>query len=129
MKRLLLSILVALQVILASTVPVLAVTGNDLFPDCTGKAADSSVCKDSKVTTNPIYGPDGVLTTVADIIAAIVGVAAVIVIIVAGINYMMSQGDSSKVQTAKNAIIYAVIGLIVVSLARALVGFVATKVG
>lgn len=52
------------------------------------------------------------------------GVIAVIVIVVAGFMYVTSGGDPAKVVRAKNAILYAVIGLVVIILAFIITGFV-----
>ena len=53
-----------------------------------------------------------------------VGVVSVIMLIVGGIKYATSAGDSNKVTSAKNTIMYAIIGLAVAVLAFAIVGFV-----
>ena len=53
-----------------------------------------------------------------------VGVIAVIMLIWGGIKYATSAGDSNKVTSAKNTIMYAVIGLAVALLAFAIVNFV-----
>lgn len=107
---------------------VFAADPGEIFGDvCSNGGADSSVCEGAKTQTNPLTGDGGVLMIVANILSAVVGVAAVIVIIVAGISYMTSQGDSGKVQTAKNTIIFASVGLLVVLLARAIIGFVVTR--
>jgi len=55
--------------------------------------------------------------------AAIV-VVVVIVIVYAGIQYMISEGDPTKVKEAERAILYAIIGLIVVTVAAGIIGFV-----
>ena len=57
----------------------------------------------------------------------IVGVLAVIVIIFAGVTFVMSAGDSQTIQKAKTTIIYAVIGLIVSILSYAIVNFVVSS--
>ena len=49
-------------------------------------------------------------------------------IIYGGFKYISSGGDSGKVTEAKNTIIYAVIGLVVVALAQFIVQFVLNKV-
>ncbi|MDO4872089.1 MAG: hypothetical protein Q4A27_01495 [bacterium] len=54
----------------------------------------------------------------------VIGVTSVIVIIYAGILYVISAGNSNTVQKAKSAITYAVVGLIVAILAYAIVNFV-----
>jgi hypothetical protein len=58
----------------------------------------------------------------------LVGVVAVIMFIVGGFRYITSAGDSSKVSSAKNTLVYAIIGLVVVALAQAIVLFVLNKV-
>lgn len=55
-----------------------------------------------------------------------VGILSVIMLIWGGILYTTSSGDSSKVTTAKNTIMYAVIGLVVAIFAYAIVNFVLT---
>jgi len=65
----------------------------------------------------------GVLTT----IYFLAGVVAVISIIVGGFLYTTSNGDASKVKTAKDVILYAVVGLVVVAMAFTITGFVIGK--
>lgn len=64
------------------------------------------------------------LTNIVNIISVIVGVVAVIMIIFGGFRYITSGGDSNKVGTAKNTILYALIGLVIVALAQFIVRFV-----
>lgn len=52
------------------------------------------------------------------------GIVAVIVIIIGGIRYVASNGDSGQVQSAKNTVTYAVVGLVVVIAAAAITQFV-----
>jgi len=76
-------------------------------------------------------GTTGVNKLIKDIInifSIIVGVVSVIMIIWGGFQYISSGGDSGKVGNAKNTIIYAIIGLIVVALAQFIVQFVLDKV-
>lgn len=70
---------------------------------------------------------DGVrdaINTVVDILSWVVGVISVIMIIVGGFRYITSGGASDKVTGAKNTIIYALIGLVIVALAQFIVNFV-----
>ena len=57
------------------------------------------------------------LGDILNAVYAIAAVIAVVVLIIAGINYVTSSGDASKVTKAKNMIIYTVVGLIVILLA------------
>lgn len=68
-----------------------------------------------------------IITTVVNIISIIVGVVAVIMIIWGGLKYITSGGESGKITSAKNTIIYALIGLVVVALAQFIVRFVLSK--
>jgi hypothetical protein len=69
-------------------------------------------------------GINNLLRRIVNIFSAVVGVIAVIMIIVGGLRYITSGGDSSKVSTAKNSIIYAIVGLVIVALAQLIVRFV-----
>jgi len=68
------------------------------------------------------------ITTVINFFSAVVGIVSVIMIIYGGFKYISSGGDSGNVQSAKNTIIYAVIGLVVVAMAQFIVQFVLNKV-
>ena len=67
------------------------------------------------------------LGTVVNIILFVLGAAAVIMIVIGGFRYVVSQGDSSAIKGAKDTILYSVIGLIVAILAYAIVNFVLTQ--
>ena len=64
------------------------------------------------------------LKHIINIFSAIIGVVAVVMIIFGGFRYITSGGNDSSVTSAKNTILYAVIGLIIVALAQLLVRFV-----
>lgn len=52
------------------------------------------------------------------------GLIAVIVIIIAGLTFINSGGDASSVVKAKNQILYAVIGIVVILVAFTITNFV-----
>lgn len=66
--------------------------------------------------------------TIVNLLSAIVGIVAVIMIIVGGLRYITSGGNDTSVTGAKNTILYAIIGLIIVALAQVLVRFTLSKV-
>lgn len=112
----------------------------DLFPDKACRQATNAEVNNEKPTIceegntiqseddNRIYGPNGIVTTIVNLLSIIIGFAAIVVIIVAGIQYMLSTGDPSKVNNAKNAILYALVGLAVAVIARAVVVFIINKI-
>ena len=65
-----------------------------------------------------------IVENILESIILVLGIVAVIFIIVGGFQYMSSAGDTSKIQKAKNTILYAVIGLVVCILAFIIVNFV-----
>ncbi len=68
-----------------------------------------------------------ILTNIINIFSWIVGIVSVIMIIYGGFRYIISGGDSNGVTAAKNTILYAIIGLVIVALAQVIVQFVLTK--
>lgn len=68
------------------------------------------------------------LNTVLNVIVGLVGFVAVAVMILGGISFATSQGDTAKTARAKNMIIFGLVGLIVALLAFAIVNFVLTNV-
>lgn len=54
----------------------------------------------------------------------VIGIVSVIVIIIAGFQYVLSGGDPQKTKQAKDTILYAIIGLVISVSAWAIVGFV-----
>ena len=71
-----------------------------------------------------LFGDTGVFKQITNTILYIVGIVAVIMLIIGGIRYVTSGGDSKKVTDAKNTVLYAIIGLVVAFLAFAIVNFV-----
>lgn len=71
---------------------------------------------------------EDVIINVINGVVGVFGIVATVFIIVGGVGYMTSNGDSGKVEKAKKTILYAVIGLIVSVLAFAIVNFVVANV-
>ena len=66
------------------------------------------------------------IKTITNILLFVLGAIAVIMIIIGGIRYATSNGDSSQTKAAKDTILYAVIGLVVAIVAYAIVQFILT---
>lgn len=112
-------------------VPAVAVTGTvnaETEIQRKLKCGSNLVTDDSNCTTTE--GTTNVNKLIKDIInffSAIVGIVSVVMIIYGGFKYVTSGGDSGNVTGAKNTIIYAVIGLIIVAMAQFIVQFVLDK--
>ena len=121
MKRLLAAIMMMCAV-MGAAVPAVAFNANDQAcqsGDANVRAAAG--CGDSGANVNSTLG---IVKNVLNVIIGFVGIISVIVIVIAGINMTVSQGDPGKVAKARQAIIYAVIGLAVAIASFAIVNFV-----
>lgn len=67
------------------------------------------------------------VSSIVRLLSIIIGIAAVIMIIIAGLKYITSGGDSSAITSAKHTLIYAVVGLVVALLAQFIVHYVIVK--
>jgi hypothetical protein len=118
-----------------TSIALLFTTGTTLVlaPAVVQAAPKSDVCgaigSDADCGKTPANGIDlnSVVTTVVNLLSVIVGITAVIMIMISGFKYVTSGGDSSSVASAKNTLIYAIIGLVVVAFAQAIVKFVLQK--
>lgn len=78
-------------------------------------------------TTDPISGSGGILGKVTHLVAILTGIAAIIMFIIGGLMYVLSNGDSSRVTLARNTLIYASIGVVITIAAQSIVVFVLNK--
>lgn len=122
---------------LAATVATLAlVFGVSLVPALTGPAMaqtnnlQKGVCNGVEATgvnnCSDANGTDlkNLVKNILNILSWVIGVVSVVMIIIGGFRYIISSGDSGQVQSAKNTILYAVVGLVIVIFAQVIVRFV-----
>jgi hypothetical protein len=118
-----------MQKLKLSIVAMLAVLGlgfvaTPAYAACTSAAtcvSDGATTAGGKTTKTDIKA---LIRTVVNVLLFILGAVAVIMIVIGGIKYTTSNGDASSVTSAKNTIMYAVVGLIVALMAYAIVNFV-----
>jgi cytochrome bd-type quinol oxidase subunit 2 len=110
-------------------VPAIASADGDIQGNlCGGATLKVDSTGDCSSTSDGTTKVNNIVTTVINLFSLVVGVISVIMIILGGFRYITSGGDSNNVQSAKNTIIYAIIGLVVVALAQFIVQFVLNKV-
>lgn len=99
----------------------------DVFDDVCNQpgSEDSPACQEDK---DSITGSEGVFARITSIIALVAGAVAVIVIIIGGFMYVMAGGDAGKLKTARDTIIYSVIGLVVIALAQSIIVFIINRI-
>jgi len=122
--------LVASVLLLTPVHRALAATGNNVDDVCTVQGASTSTfCQSKSKGDNPIAGPNGAINRAVTIFSIIAGVAAIIIIVIGALQYVLSGGESSNVDKAKNTILYALVGLVIIVIAQAIIRFVLSKVG
>ncbi len=88
----------------------------------------------AQIDTSPLPGnvknnaTPAAIQTAFNIVLAITGSIALLIIVIAGFQYILSQGNPQAVAKAKNAIIYGFVGLLVTIMAFAIVGFVVGRI-
>ena len=109
-------------------VPVAALAASDVSGSlCAGTQLNASGVNDKTCnvgTDNATSDVQNIVTKVVNIFSWVVGVVSVIMIIVGGFRYIISGGEQKNVTAAKNTILYAIVGLIIVALAQIIVHFV-----
>lgn len=127
MKRLRL-FLAALAIVCSFLPAVPALAATDVFQGaCSGTGSSNSAACQAK-GDDPLTGPNGIITRATRLVGYITGVAAIIIMIVGGFMYVTSDGDSSKISNAKNTVIYAFVGLIIVIAAQAIIVFILSRI-
>jgi fumarate reductase subunit D len=91
--------------------------------------AGNEEAANSGMTNAGLFGSGGVVTTVINILLYIIGIIAVIMLVVGGIQDATSAGNEKRITAAKNTIIYALLGLAIAILAWTLVNFVFVNLG
>lgn len=89
----------------------------------TNAAFSGDTCNTS-TTQNNSNSIAQIARNAVNVLSLIVGIVAVIMIVYGGFRYITSGGDSGAVGNAKNTLIYAIVGLIIVALAQVIVHFV-----
>lgn len=127
-------LLTSLAASLVFAVPVLApVTVHAQLGDCEGIQdclnegtceVDQEGCVEQGDAGSKV---NDLIRQVINIISLVVGVVAVVMVIYGGFKYITSGGEGGNVSSAKNTILYAIIGLVIVALAQVIVRFVLSK--
>jgi TRAP-type C4-dicarboxylate transport system permease small subunit len=107
-----------------------AVAATTLIPAALfASTATNNICDGANISGNcNTNSLNASVAGITETLLTVAGAIAVIIIIVGGLTYITSSGDSSRIKQAKDIILYAVIGLIVAILAFAIVKFVAGNI-
>ena len=120
-----------IKTILVSLMMMLGLVAAPLVPTTVSATPKEEICKGVNGTsTCPTSGNNdlaGFITRIINIILFIAGSIAVLMIVIGGLRYVLSGGDAGATKGAKDTILYAVIGLVVATMAYAIVNFVVSN--
>ena len=122
MKKISLALVAALASfsLLLAPVPTVLAAPVDVFTEtCKNNSGDAVLC--SKSDGSGIFT---VIKQVIQVMLIVAGIVAVIMIVIGGIKYTTSNGDQAHVKSAKDTILYSVIGLVVAIISYAIVTYV-----
>ena len=89
---------------------------------CTGIGAVGGDCSGNSGAT---LGK--IISDIVQILLILIGAVAIIMIIIGGFKYVTSGGDPNNTNSAKNTIMYALIGLLIAAFAEVIVHFVLSR--
>ena len=89
-----------------------------------GSINDGVEAARGKDQPSELFGNSGIFSTITDVLLFVLGAISVIMIIIGGLRYVVSGGNSNNVTAAKNTILYAIVGVIIAMLAYAIINFV-----
>ena len=118
-KLSILSLVLGVSMVVGFSLPAAAACGS--VKDCVNQGLHASGADSTPLSFPTLMG------RITNILLFLMGSVSVIMIIIGGFRYVTSQGDQTQMQSAKNTILYAVIGLIVAIAAYAIVSFVVTQ--
>ena len=129
-KQLLLGAFAVPVMVLGASLVLAPAPANAAFDKGLNDGANSAQGKDQQGDAATLFGEGGqggIFRTITNVLLFLIGAISVIMLIVGGIRYVVSGGDSTAVQNAKNTILYAIVGVVVAILAYAVVNFVITS--
>jgi len=121
MKRIFLIIAAVLSLtslVLAPAQPVFAASKDDVC-EGVGAASGGSGC----TPTSGVTDINKVIQTGLRIFQSIVGLIAIIMMVTAGMRFVTSSGDPTKVASARNTLLYGAVGVVVVALSEVIIQF------
>ena len=117
--------ILAVGAVALGTVPASALA-NPLDASCQDRdLASTDVCKSRG---DKLFGPGSIWTNIINTMIYVVGAVAVLMIVVGGLRYVLSGGDASQTKSAKDTILYSIVGVIIAVMSYAIVNFVLVNI-
>lgn len=104
----------------------------DIKPPVCDDNPSLAVCDindNQSATENTLVGEDGLITRAAQVLVWASGIIALILIIIAGLMFIFSQGNAESAGRARSTVLYAVIGMVIAVVGQAIISFVLIRLG
>ncbi|HEX6462255.1 MAG TPA: hypothetical protein VFZ58_03180 [Candidatus Saccharimonadales bacterium] len=75
-----------------------------------------------------LFGPNSIWTNIINTLLLVIGAIALLMIIIGAMRYTLSGGDQAQITSAKNTILYSVIGLVIAMMAGGIINFVLVNI-
>ena len=124
MKKLIISVLTVSALVLGTGFGQPAHAAVNVFQNCDSNSS-TAVCK---ATSDKLFGAGSVWSNILNTLIYATGAVSVLMIVIGGFRYSISGGDQSAINSAKNTILYAVIGLVLAVTGYAIVNFILTRI-
>ena len=126
MKKLLVTIfgIVSLALVGSTLIAQPTSAAIDVFKNCNANGG-TEICK---ATNDRLFGPNSIWTNILNTLVYVTGAVSILMIVIGGLRYTLSNGDQSGINSAKNTILYAVVGLILSVMGYAIVNFVLSSI-
>lgn len=127
-----LTLLASLMIVTVFSLLVVTTVGavDVVDPSLCDGGNDPSICQidnSQSETENVLVGPNGLITRIAKVLVWVSGTLAVILIIIAGLMFVFSQGNAESAGRARSTVIYALIGMVIAIVGQAIVSFVLSE--
>ena len=80
----------------------------------------SDICKNR---SDKLFGPNSIWTNIINMMIYVVGAVAVLMVVIGGLRYVLSGGDASQTKSAKDTILYSIVGVVIAIMSYAIVNF------
>lgn len=92
------------------------------------EVGDTEVCdlneEEKRETDSQLLGSDGIVRRVINLISWLTGLLAALFLIIGGVKFATSGGDSDKVANAKRTVLYSLAGILVIAVSNVIISFV-----
>ncbi len=126
--------LTALSLVIVISFTSVAVLAQDKVNEelCSGTGVNTEFCNEVSSSSadagnNSLLGSDGVLTKLAQGLIMLTAAISVVMVIIAGLMFILGSGSPETVSKARRTVIYAIAGLSIAILGQVIVIFVLNR--